>query len=295
MKVLYSYVYCYNNVFYAIITLLLKMAESWLIALITTGGGVITSLCAYWAKKRFNRKITTKISKKILKNHYIFSQVNYWQNEMIPQTKFGDEGRNAIIHDFLEIVLTNTANILKDFIKNKLNNNNQEESHALVIIMLFQIKNETESISVANGIPEKFIEKYIDNDWDWEYFTTWDFKTCITEEFIKKYKNKSWNWYDLFLWGNTSWCKENRSPFSLEFIEKYFDKNWNWKWLSRHMYLTTDFVEKYIDKKWDWSVFSEKGCFPRFAIKSPENKNGRIIVFRQINITLLLYNLFVLR
>ena len=151
------------------------MAESWLIALITTGGGVLTSLCAYWAKKRRDRKNNTKISRKILKNHYIFSQVDYWKNEMIPHTKFGDEGRNAIIHDFLEIVLTNTSNILKDFIENKLNNNNQEEFHASVINMLFQIKNETESISVANGIPEKFIEKF--NMWNAR--TTIFTKGCI--------------------------------------------------------------------------------------------------------------------
>ena len=40
---------------------------------------------------------------------------------------------------------------------------------------------------------------------------------------------------------------------------------------------------------------SEKGCLPRFAIKSPENKNGRFIIFRQINIALLFYNLFIFR
>ena len=151
------------------------MAETWLIALITTGGGIITSLCAYLAKKKIKRQINTKISKKILKNHYIFSQVDYWKNEMIPHTKFGDDGRNAIIHDFLEIVLTNTSNILKEFIENKLNNNNQEEFHASVINMLFQIKNETESISVANGIPEKFIEKF--NMWNAR--TTIFTKGCI--------------------------------------------------------------------------------------------------------------------
>jgi hypothetical protein len=151
------------------------MAESWVIALITTGGGVLTSLCAYFVKKRRNRTMNNKISRKILKNHYIFSQIEYWQNEMIPQTKFGDEGRNAIIHDFLEIILTNTINILKDFIENKLNNNTQEEFHSCVIRILFQIKNESESIAIANGIPEKFIEKF--NNWNSR--TTIFTKGCI--------------------------------------------------------------------------------------------------------------------
>ena len=34
------------------------MAESWVVALITTGGGIITSLCAVWAKRKWkNRNI----------------------------------------------------------------------------------------------------------------------------------------------------------------------------------------------------------------------------------------------
>ena len=142
------------------------MAESWVVALITTGGGIITSLCALWAKRKWkNKNNSLKITKKTIKNHYIFSQIDYWKNEMIPNTKFGDEGRNAIIHDFLEIILTNTSNILKDFIVKKLENNTtQEEFHSDVIKMLFQIKNESESISIANGIPEKFIEKF--NIWN---------------------------------------------------------------------------------------------------------------------------------
>ena len=146
------------------------MAESWVVALITTGGGIFTSLCALWAKRKWkNRNNNLKITKKAIKNHYIFSQIEFWKNEMIPNTRFGDEGRNAIIHDFLEIILTNTVIILKDFINNKLTNNSQEEFHSSVIKMIFQIKNESESISIANGIPEKFIEK----------FNTWNTRTNI--------------------------------------------------------------------------------------------------------------------
>ena len=77
---------------------------------------------------------------------------------MIPSTKFGDEGRNAIIHDFLEIILTNTSNIIKDFIENKLTKNSQEEFHSSVIKMIFQIKNESEAISIANGIQKNLLK-----------------------------------------------------------------------------------------------------------------------------------------
>ena len=37
------------------------MADSWVVALITTGGGIITSLCALWAKRKLkNKKLSEK-------------------------------------------------------------------------------------------------------------------------------------------------------------------------------------------------------------------------------------------
>ena len=50
------------------------MAESWVVALITTGGGIITSLCALWAKRKWkNKNNSLKITKNYKKSLHIFT------------------------------------------------------------------------------------------------------------------------------------------------------------------------------------------------------------------------------
>ena len=144
------------------------MAESWVIALITTFGGIVSSLGALWVRHKLKKNDRIKVNRKTLKNHYLFTQIEYWIEYMIPQTNFGDIGRT-------KIVLTNTSNIFKKFIDTEFNNKSQEIFHTSMIQILFQIKSESDAVSSGLGIPEKFIDKFH----NWNARTTVFVKGCV--------------------------------------------------------------------------------------------------------------------
>jgi len=144
------------------------MAESWVIALITTGGGILTSLVALWAKRKFG-KSRSKISRNTLRNHYLFSQIDYWKDEMIPKISFGDPGRNIMIQDFFKIMMVTSKKLIREMISSFNFKKSQEEFHSEIIKLMFKIRDSTDTISIAEGIPNIFTDK----------FNTWNARTNI--------------------------------------------------------------------------------------------------------------------
>ena len=66
----------------------------------------------------------------------------------------------------------------------------------------------------------------------------------LTDKFIEKYIHKDWNYELLSLNQN----------IPIEFIEKYINKPWNYKYLSGNPTITTEFIEKYINADWNLTI-----------------------------------------
>ncbi len=125
--------------------------------------------------------------------------------------------------------------------------------------------------SLSQEAPIKFIEKYINQDWNWGGISN---NPHITLEFVEKNMDKCWNIYGYngllsnpiitpeFMHKNGEnlhfewdWSLFSSNPsVTPEFIEKHPHECWNWRLLSSNPSITPEFIEKHIDKEWYWGA-----------------------------------------
>ncbi|GAG15296.1 unnamed protein product, partial [marine sediment metagenome] len=120
------------------------------------------------------------------------------------------------------------------------------------------------ALSRNQGLSSKFIQKYIERDWDIIFLLE---LPCMDSELISFMIDKRPDWIEHLqrspLLCMNSIRKLNKSPnkqfysdisgnpnLHPKFIEENIDKKWMWSALSRNSHLTYDFLKTYIDKPW---------------------------------------------
>jgi hypothetical protein len=115
-------------------------------------------------------------------------------------------------------------------------------------------------LSMNPNITVYFIEKYIDNDWN---FTELSIHPNLTIDLVAKYRNKPWKWEYI--------SSHNSATF--EKIKQYSDLNWKWKYVSQNKNITLEMIEYFIDKDWDWGILGYKSVITfEFFRKHKEKK-----------------------
>lgn len=127
-----------------------------------------------------------------------------------------------------------------------------------------------------NDLDEKFIEKYIDKDWNWEQLIN-----MCSVNFINKHINKFKHFTDkiIYKYGFCDTCAlqkiiENNLELNwnwslilevakLDFIDKYLGVKFNWSnEISKNKNVNIEFINKHIDKYWDFGIvnFNRNSC-----------------------------------
>ena len=85
----------------------------------------------------------------------------------------------------------------------------------------------------------KFIEQYLDKDWDW---ISLSYHKNITLDFILKHKDKDWSFSNV--------CYNPNITF--EQIISHPELNWDWSNISSQSYITLKHIKENFQLPWDW-------------------------------------------
>ena len=120
----------------------------------------------------------------------------------------------------------------------------------------------------------EFIEKHINENWDWKKLSS---NIFLTMEFIEKHVDKNWDWYEL----------SNKPFLTMEFIKRHIDKPFDWKRIIANHNLDLELVLKYPEKNWDWIVLSlNKNLTINLILKNIDKKWNWDYISRNSNITI---------
>ena len=162
------------------------------------------------------------------------------------------------------------------------------------------IQNKNLTFELFDKLPENITHQ----DWVWHHLSTAE---GLTERFINKYKDKNWSWELLVLHPNISrkFIKDNidkvskskiyvaPSAFIPELANKLFDLELDidYHLLSNNYHLSYDIVNRYRDKNWEWADLLgrslSKNIILRFYHTMPESI--KLSMFRRESETSSLY------
>lgn len=80
----------------------------------------------------------------------------------------------------------------------------------------------------------------------------------LNEEIIEKFITEDWNWEYL--------VNNNSVEYSIKFINDHSDKPWDWKVLSEREDLTSEFVENHKQENWDWFLVTSHNFIPSITL-----------------------------
>lgn len=102
----------------------------------------------------------------------------------------------------------------------------------------------------------EFVDKHIDNFFNYKYQDELFMNPYLTISFVRKHINRDWCWRKL----------SSNSAFTMDDIGNNPELPWNWIYISCNPNLTFDFISKNLDKEWNWSLI----CNNRFDVENEQ-------------------------